>query len=128
MNPTYKILVVDDERAIVTGMLIRLKMAGFEAVAAYNGTDALAELKQAPPHLIITDLRMPGMDGLQLLKIIRGDDETKHIPVVLCTGCRDDRQPALAAGASGVLIKPFQKDELLESVNTLLMGQTIGET
>ena len=112
------ILVVDDSPTICRLVDIILKRRGYRVVAASNGLEALARINDGLPSMIFLDITMPRMDGYQLCKIIRGNQETKDIPVVMLTG-KDgfiDKVRGRMAGSTGYITKPFEPDTLLQAV------------
>ncbi|NEQ45527.1 MAG: response regulator [Leptolyngbya sp. SIOISBB] len=117
-----QILVVDDNhdlRAYISNVLQR---QGYQVRTAHNGEAALAMLETFAPNLVLTDLMMPGMSGLELLQQIRQDDRLNSIPVVLLTAKVDDetRIEGVEQGADAYLGKPFNDRELLAEVRNLL--------
>jgi two-component system chemotaxis response regulator CheY len=98
-----------------------LKSAGYEVIEASDGQDALARMK-GPINLVITDLNMPRMDGIQLIRAIRGQPVYKYIPVIMLTTESQDtkKQEGRAAGATGWIIKPFNTQQLLAVVKKVL--------
>jgi CheY-like chemotaxis protein len=118
--PPRHVLVVDDEPDMLVNVARILRRARYECVTAESGEEALALFQRQRPDLILTDLRMPGMDGLALLRVVR-----QHLlppPVVVFTAYASEAtaREALAAGARGFLPKPFTGAELLEAVRTAL--------
>jgi CheY-like chemotaxis protein len=114
------VLVVDDEPDMLVNVARILRRGRYECVTAGSGEEAIALLQRQRPDLILTDLRMPGMDGLALLRAVR-----RHFPptpVVIFTAYASEAtaQEALAAGASAFLPKPFTGAQLLETVRTAL--------
>lgn len=112
-NNTAKVLVVDDKQMMRDSVGTTLQRAGFQIVAASNGEDALKQLAKHRPAAVITDLKMPEMDGLQLLGRIRDADDT--LPVVLMTayGSVNDAVSAMKYGAFDFIQKPFEGDQLV---------------
>ncbi|HEX8629210.1 MAG TPA: response regulator [Catenuloplanes sp.] len=108
----------DDIRYAVTRALQR---AGHEVIAAPDGASAWEAVRRHRPDIVITDVDMPGMTGLQLCRAIRDDDTLRHIPVVLASGSLlpGDRR-AVEAGASETLLKPFVPAQLLDCLARLL--------
>ncbi len=108
------ILAVDDEELTRDVLVQALRILGYEAVAASNGADALNLFESCKPSAIITDIHMPEMDGLELLRHVR--DKDKALPVILITGydAGEARLAAESYGASALLIKPFRIHELQE--------------
>ena len=114
-----RILIVDDERQIVRMLRTALQSSGYEVAAAYNGIDALDRIKEQPPDLIITDLAMPEMNGVELTRAVRRQGET---PVIVLS-VRDSeamKVRALDEGADDYVTKPFNMPELLARVRAQL--------
>ena len=117
-----KILVVDDEQDALEVLSFKLREAGFTPVLAKDGTRALAIAREEHPDLIVLDLMLPEVDGLEVCKILRRDPTTASIPIVMLTGVRDeaDRVMGLELGADDYLTKPFSPRELLARIRTVL--------
>jgi len=111
-----RILVVDDEKDLCWLFTERLRREGFEVVAAGSGREALALVKRAPPDLIILDLRLPEMDGLETLRRIRERGATAKVVVLTAYGTVQHAREAMALGAREFLGKPFDLDRLLRIV------------
>ncbi len=124
MNPSTHshILVAEDEPEIRANLGRLLRLEGFEVSLAAGGKQALQLLQARLPDLVLTDLMMPGMDGRQLLRTLRGDPRTARLPVVFLSARVDagEMQDALAGGASGYVTKPFQRAPLLACIRGLL--------
>ena len=118
---TRKILIVDDNPNMSTLLSDILEIFDFEGFHAENGKEALDRLRQSQYDMVFTDLRMPQMDGYDLLKAIKS--EHPAIPVVVVTGYAtgDSREEELAQKADGFLHKPFKVDEI-ESILSNLLG------
>ena len=114
-----KILVVDDEPKIVQLIRAYLVEAGFEVAEAYDGLKALEAFRDSSPNLIILDLMLPGIDGIELTKEIRKESET---PIIMLTARADevDRLVGLELGADDYVIKPFSPRELTARVRAVL--------
>ncbi|KKM25276.1 hypothetical protein LCGC14_1596580, partial [marine sediment metagenome] len=112
MKLKNKILVVDDDTAVAEMCIGLLKSYGYDAEAAYSGKDALAKAKNSDYSIVISDLNMPGMNGLELLKKIKLLDD--RIDVVIMTGYGTDNHAieAMNLGATDFIAKPFKRDEL----------------
>jgi two-component system phosphate regulon response regulator PhoB len=117
-----RILVVDDEPDIVALVVYHLAKAGFRISTASNGADALRLAQQDRPALIVLDLMLPGMNGLEVLDQLRADESGQDIAVLLLTARREeaDRIKGLSSGADDYLTKPFSPQELVLRVRNIL--------
>jgi two-component system phosphate regulon response regulator PhoB len=117
-----RILVVDDEPDIVALVVYHLAKAGFRISTASNGADALRIAQQDRPALVVLDLMLPGMSGLEVLDQLRADDAGQDIGVLLLTARREepDRIKGLSSGADDYLTKPFSPQELVLRVRNIL--------
>jgi CheY-like chemotaxis protein len=125
-----RILVVDDDASIRTFVQSALADTGYDVKLAVNGQQALDEVARERPHLILLDVRMPGVDGWEVLDALRSaaGDQT---PVVVMTAEYSGQERALASGAQGYLAKPFELDDLLDCVDlhsSLRLDTTLQET
>ena len=116
-------LVVEDSptmRQLIVFALSRIR--GLTVVEADDGVDALRKLAVGHFDIILTDINMPVMDGLKLVKRVRGDELLKSIPIVIITteGAEEDRQRALALGANAYITKPIQAPQVIAKVKELL--------
>jgi DNA-binding response OmpR family regulator len=120
MNNRDKILVVDDDHDACTALGGFLEESGFAVEAVLDGARALARLDQLVPDLVLTDLQMPGMNGLELIRRIQS--RHKGVPVILVTGMetRDLCTGAGGYGAVECLVKPVNTDELLWAIDRAL--------
>lgn len=119
MEKTTTILVVDDSATMRQLICLTLKKArGCQVVEACNGTDAVARLLSTPCDLLITDLKMPEMDGLELVRHVRGPLGRAELPIIIVTtkGEEAAQQAGLEAGANAYLTKPLFGAKLLELV------------
>ncbi len=107
-----KILIVDDEEIIVRLLSMSLKSDGYETVTAYNGEQGLAVFKSESPDIVVTDIKMPGMDGLELLKKIKEIDTETEVIIVTGHGDIDSTITALQYGASDFINKPVRDEAL----------------
>jgi DNA-binding NarL/FixJ family response regulator len=117
-----RILVVDDEAKLLRAVAVTLREEGYEVATARSGAEALVAVNASVPDLIVSDIRMPGMDGYQLARALRSNPRTELIPVVFLTakGERKDRLAGIRTGADAYLTKPFDPEELLAVVSNLL--------
>ena len=116
------ILVVEDEQAILEIITFFLEDEGYRVLQALNGDAALSLLEEARPHLIISDIRMPGMDGFALCEEVRANPDFGQLPFIFLTG-RDERadvRKGMGLGADDYLTKPFEPEELLSAVQVRL--------
>ncbi len=116
------VLVVDDDADLLRLLDMRLRSAGFRPVLAGSGEQALARLAVARPHAVITDLRMPGMDGQALFERIHGADPSLPVIILTAHGTIPDAVAAAQRGVFGYLTKPFEATELLD-----LLRRAVGE-
>ena len=117
-----KILVVDDCQTTRKLLGHYLKSRGYSVVFAENGLDALEKLGTDPINLIMTDLNMPYMDGLELIKTLRSDPNWSAIPILMVTTENDsiEKEKALGYGANGYVVKPVTGDVIAENIKSIL--------
>ncbi len=116
-----KILAVDDERHIVRLIQVNLERAGYEVVTAFDGREALLKIETEHPDMVVLDVMMPNMDGLEALKRIRANPATHHLPVIMLTAKAQDQDvfQGYSHGVDIYLTKPFNPVELLTFVKRL---------
>lgn len=116
------ILTVDDSGSLRQMLAFSLKAAGYGVIEAVDGLDGLDKAKQQTVDLVLTDQNMPGMDGLSLIKALRGLKNYKSVPILMLTTESGDEMKAMgrAAGANGWLVKPFDPARLTEVVKKLI--------
>lgn len=121
-----QILVVDDEEDIVELVRFNLAKEGYEVTCALSGEDALKQLRTGPADLVILDLMLPGIDGLEVARRIKGESKTSHIPIVMLTakGEEADIVTGLERGADDYVVKPFSPRVLVARVKTVLRRNT----
>ncbi len=114
-----KVLTVDDSKTMREMVSFTLKSAGYEVVEAEDGQQALAVLKGNKVDVIITDLNMPNMNGIELIRALRADPAYKTTPILMLTteGDGTKKEEGKIAGATGWIVKPFQPDKLVAIVN-----------
>ncbi len=113
----YNILVVDDEKEIVNAIEIYLNKEGYNIIKAYNGNQALKEIEKQEVHLVILDIMMPDLDGIQTAKKIR---EKYTMPIIMLSAKSEDYDKVLGlnTGADDYITKPFNPIELIARVNS----------
>jgi len=116
------IMVVDDSPSVRQMMGFSLKAANYNVVEATNGIEALQVFDKEDISMVITDLNMPKMDGLQLIRELRGGRACRFLPIVLLTSAseQENRKRSKEAGASAWLNKPFKPNQLLQMVRMVL--------
>lgn len=116
------IITVDDSASVRQMVSFTLKGAGYEVVEACDGRDAVSKLSGPPVHMVITDLNMPNLDGIGLIRAIRANPSCKFIPIVMLTteSQGSKKEEGKAAGATGWIVKPFKPEQLLAVVKKVL--------
>ncbi len=116
------ILTVDDSASIRQLVTFTLKEAGYEVIEAVDGRDALSKLNGSTVHMVITDLNMPNLDGIGMIREVRQNATYKFIPIVMLTTESQDSKKAegKSAGATGWIVKPFKPEQLLAVVKKVL--------
>lgn len=116
------IMTVDDSASVRQMVTFTLKKAGYEVVEAVDGKDGLTKLSGAKVNMIITDLNMPNMDGIEMIRNVRAMAQYKFIPIILLTteSQDDKKKEGKKAGATGWIIKPFKPEQLLAVVKKVL--------
>jgi DNA-binding NarL/FixJ family response regulator len=117
-----RLLVVDDEPNLLRAVAAALRAEGYEVVTARNGREALVRVAESVPDLIISDIRMPGMDGYQLASQLRASSRTALVPLVFLTAKDEtaDRIEGFRSGVDAYITKPFEPDELLAVIHNIL--------
>lgn len=110
-----RILVIEDERRIADILRINLEAEGFQVITAENGVKGLEKALDFHPDLITLDVLMPGKNGWETLRCLKGDERTRDIPVVMITVVPESEQ-AMNLGASYYILKPFRIEEVLEVI------------
>src|SRR5207302_240090 len=122
MYMAHKVLVIDDEAVLVETIAYNLEQAGYQVVTAADGVSGLTALSREMPDLIILDLMLPEMDGLDFCRQVRREKNTATIPIMMLTarGEEIDKVVGLEVGADDYVTKPFGRRELLARVRALL--------
>jgi CheY-like chemotaxis protein len=115
---SQKIMIVEDDPDAMKVLAAMLASVGYEVVRAYGGEDALRRLKQQKVDLILTDLAMPRMSGVEVIAAVKKDPDTRTIPVVAVTAFMWDQiaQSAGQVGCDGFIAKPFRKDQIVREI------------
>src|SRR6185295_3343337 len=117
-----RIMTIDDSPSLRQMVALTLETAGYEVIEASDGGDAIAKLGGREFHLFLTDLNMPGMDGIELTRKLRGMPAYQFVPIVLLTteSQTEKKMQGKAAGATGWIVKPFQPEHLLATVKKVM--------
>lgn len=117
------VLIADDDPDILLLLSLTLERDGYEVVVATDGLRALEAAFERVPHLIVLDLMMPGIDGLEVTRRLRAEAATRDVPIVIVTAFAEDTQAAkaLEAGADLYLKKPFSPRDLLSKTASLVL-------
>ena len=112
---TATILTADDSPSMREMIAFTLQNAGYEVIEAVDGKDALERLSRAPVQMLITDLNMPNIDGIELIRRVRALPQYKYVPIIMVTTESEDsrKQQGKAAGATGWIVKPFRAEQLV---------------
>jgi two-component system chemotaxis response regulator CheY len=116
------IMTVDDSASMRQMISFTLTQAGHKVIEAVDGKDALTKLGSASPDMVITDLNMPNMDGIELIRQARALPKLKFTPIIMLTTESQDEKKAAgkAAGATGWIVKPFKAEQLVGVVSKVL--------
>jgi DNA-binding NarL/FixJ family response regulator len=122
MAVTRQLLVVDDDPGLLLAVSETLRAEGYEVVTARRGSEAMVRVAESLPDLIISDIRMPGMDGYALARNLRSSPRTRLIPIVFLTAKDDlaDRITGFRTGVDAYITKPFESEELIAIVKNIL--------
>ena len=117
-----KVLVIDDEKDIVSLLRYHLEKSGFQCLEGMDGSTALRLVREHHPDLLILDLMLPGMDGLEICRLLRQDTSTARLPILMLTAKAEevDRVVGLEVGADDYVVKPFSPRELVARVRAIL--------
>ena len=114
MNSKSRILLVEDEQAILKILTIRLRVSGYDVITALNGEEGLKLVDSARPDIVLLDIIMPGIDGLQVLEKLRAHSD---MPVIAFSARPENAQRAISLGANDFLAKPFDVDDLVKRID-----------
>jgi len=117
-----RVLVVDDDPEVVAAVGEALQDEGYRVETATDGATALKSVLEAPPDLIVLDVRMPNLNGWEFCEIVRRQSHTRDVPVLFLTACSEvrDQITAMQVGGSDHLPKPFRLEALREKVRSLI--------
>ena len=120
------ILIIEDDPSLRDTLRIHLTSAGYTVRVAADATEAIRAILTDVPELILSDVSLPYMDGFELLEVLRRDESTRSVPVILLTGMVDDESyiRGLKLGASAYLTKPVLRDDLLKEISAALRNAT----
>jgi two-component system KDP operon response regulator KdpE len=118
MLKKFCVLAVDDEQRILNFLQLKLKASGYDVITAGNGPEAITQVKEQEPDLVVLDVMMPGMDGFETLKEIR---TLSSVPVIILSvmGSNLDKVSGLTSGADDYMTKPFSPDELVARIEAV---------
>jgi DNA-binding response OmpR family regulator len=119
MTTTKKIMIADDDPGIVDAIELMLTYEGYEVKTTSNGA-TFSEVKKNNPDLVLLDIWMSGEDGREICRKIKATKQTKAIPVIIISASKDIERSAIDSGADGFLEKPFEMNELLDKIKSLL--------
>jgi CheY-like chemotaxis protein len=119
-----RILIVDDDAALVKTFRAMLMRHGYEVIEASNALPALFRVVDGAPDLIIADINMPNMNGIELIQQFKAHEDTQDIPVVVVTGSdsEETRKAAFDAGCTGYMTKPIEGEVFLAQIERILHG------
>jgi len=116
-------MVCDDDQGVLDVIEMMLDSSGYTAFTEINSTNLISEIKKNEPDLILLDLWMPVLSGDQVVRAIRADQNISHLPVIILSASRDGDDIAMEAGADAFLSKPFDMDELIDTIEDLLKNK-----
>ena len=121
MSEAKRILVIDDEADLRSMLELMLSGHGYQVVTAASGKEGLIQAQSAPPDVVLLDVMMEEMDGWEVLKLLRLDEVTCDVPVIMVTARAElkDKVRGLQEGAIDYITKPFNKDELLSRIEAV---------
>ncbi|MBI2609383.1 MAG: response regulator [Deltaproteobacteria bacterium] len=117
-----KVLIIDDEQDLIDLLTLRLENEGYEVSAALNGTEGLEKIKSEKPDIVLLDVMMPELNGYQVCRKLKQDDNLKDIPVVMLTAKaqESDKFWGMEIGADDYVTKPFEFSQLSEVIKKYL--------
>jgi DNA-binding response OmpR family regulator len=115
-----KILIVDDEKQVRDLLSEFLTGEGYETIVAVNGEEAIDLAEGEDPQLVLLDLKMPGLDGLEVSKRLRAKTNTRFVPIIMITALKESKTEAIRAGVDDFVNKPFDLEELSVRIKSIL--------
>lgn len=117
-----QILLLEDNRDMVVAIREALEIHGHEVLSGYDGRDGLAMLEESEfmPDFLITDLKMPHVDGQEVLEMVKGSAQLRQIKVIVMSGSPLDERQVIAAGADAFILKPFKHQDLEDLISALI--------
>lgn len=118
------VLVVEDDQEINELVGAYVQIAGYDYRPALDGAEALRQVREAHPSLIVLDLMLPDTDGFEVCRRLKSEPETRDIPILMLTALvgDEDRQKGIACGATQYMTKPFDPDRLMEAIRDIASG------
>jgi len=117
-----KVLIVEDHLDLLDILTLQMEEMGFAVTSATNGIEAVEKAIEEKPHLILMDIMLPGIDGLEATRRIRSNPEAKEIPILAATAITNKSQlrECIEAGCNDVIVKPFTAEDLQEKIQAVL--------
>ena len=117
-----RILFVEDEESMMETVKLRLEDAGYEVIESCDGQDALDKARSDSPDLIILDIMLPRLDGFTVCRMLKFDEEYKHIPIIMLSARaqESDKQMGAEVGADAYITKPFEPSFLLDKIKEFI--------
>lgn len=120
----YRVLLVDDEQDFLTVMDRRLSKAGYDVICAHHGRDAIDKLRVKFPDVVVSDIIMPVMDGIDLYQELKNKSDTQQIPVIMMSVKEHLEESFRNAGADDFLAKPFEMEDLIAKIQKCIDSKT----
>lgn len=124
---TLTILITDDDPDILRGTTLRLEVSGFKTITAASGRECINAALTHSPDAVLLDVRMPDIDGIEVLKTLKASPETRNLPVVMLSASIGDRQLALDSGAEYFISKPYNGPTLIQAIQKAIQAPPLDE-
>jgi DNA-binding response OmpR family regulator len=123
------VLLIDDDPRLVAALQIRLEASGRIVHTAFNGEEGFSAAKRLLPHLIVLDVNMPGIDGIQVCRLVRADPQLSAIPIILISAIKHEsvRYAAMQAGATQFMGKPYLATQMMAAIRAALRIRPVTE-